>query len=164
MLYLLDANVLIDASRDYYPFDQVPEFWEWLVDEAKREHVKVPYENHQEIVVAKDHLSVWEKSYKSQILLNESVSSDLVQKVIVEGYAEDLNDEEIEKIGKDPILIAYALADIENRTVVTTEASKPRRRRANRHLPDVCRDFGVKCCGPFEYTRKLNFTTQWKTR
>lgn len=27
MLYLLDANVLITASRLYYPVDQVPEFW-----------------------------------------------------------------------------------------------------------------------------------------
>ena len=27
MLYLLDANVLIDASRYYYPIQRVPEFW-----------------------------------------------------------------------------------------------------------------------------------------
>jgi len=31
MLYLLDANVLIDANRDYYPIARIPEFWEWLV-------------------------------------------------------------------------------------------------------------------------------------
>lgn len=31
MLYLLDANVLIDANRDYYPISRVPEFWDWLV-------------------------------------------------------------------------------------------------------------------------------------
>lgn len=32
MLYLLDANVIIDANRDYYPLERVPEFWAWLVD------------------------------------------------------------------------------------------------------------------------------------
>jgi hypothetical protein len=27
MLYLLDANALIDAHRDYYRIGRVPEFW-----------------------------------------------------------------------------------------------------------------------------------------
>lgn len=31
MLYLLDANTLIDANRDYYGLDSVPQFWEWLI-------------------------------------------------------------------------------------------------------------------------------------
>lgn len=35
MLYLLDANVLIDANRDYYPLDRVPEFWEWLEHQGR---------------------------------------------------------------------------------------------------------------------------------
>lgn len=29
-LYLLDANILIDANRDYYPVEAVPEYWAWL--------------------------------------------------------------------------------------------------------------------------------------
>ena len=41
MLYLLDANVLIDANRDYYPLERVPEFWDWLLDRAARQHVKI---------------------------------------------------------------------------------------------------------------------------
>ena len=32
VLYLLDANVLIDANRDYYPVARVPEFWDWLLE------------------------------------------------------------------------------------------------------------------------------------
>ena len=34
--------------------------------------------------------------------------------------------------------------------------------RANRHIPDVCRDLNVGCCGPFAFTRALNFTTGWR--
>lgn len=30
MAYLLDANVMIDAKRRYYPFDVCPAFWDWL--------------------------------------------------------------------------------------------------------------------------------------
>lgn len=160
MLYLLDANVLIDAERDYYSPDQVPEFWEWLVYVSEQGLVKVPYEIYMEISQGNDELSHWTKRFRQQILLDESVQPVLVRRVIYEGYANDLNDEEIEK---DPILLAYAMADLGSRTVVTTEVSKPRRIRANRHIPDVCRDLSIDCCGPFVYTRKLNFTTKWKS-
>ena len=50
MLYLLDANVLIDANRDYYPLGRVPEFWEWLVDRASRHQVKIPLDMYEEIL------------------------------------------------------------------------------------------------------------------
>ena len=41
LLYLLDANVLIDANRDYYPNGRVPEFWDWLVARATQQQVKI---------------------------------------------------------------------------------------------------------------------------
>ncbi len=44
MLYLLDANVLITAHRDYYPVRRVPEFWDWLQHYAAAGTVKVPSE------------------------------------------------------------------------------------------------------------------------
>ncbi len=36
MSYLLDANVFIEASRRYYGFDLVPQFWDWLIDAHSR--------------------------------------------------------------------------------------------------------------------------------
>ncbi len=30
MSYLLDANVFIDAKRNYYGFDFCPAFWDWI--------------------------------------------------------------------------------------------------------------------------------------
>ena len=47
MLYLLDANVLIDADRDYYPLERVPEFWDWLVDGGVKGRVKIPLEMYE---------------------------------------------------------------------------------------------------------------------
>jgi hypothetical protein len=49
MLYLLDANVLITASRLYYPIDQVPEFWSWLQHQAACGFAKIPLEVMEEI-------------------------------------------------------------------------------------------------------------------
>ena len=44
----------------------------------------------------------------------------------------------LKKLGETRFSSRYALADTHGRrTVVTTEGSKPSRKRANRHLPDV---------------------------
>ena len=83
---------------------------------------------------------------RDAILLDEEPDVGLVRKVIEQGYAADLSDEEVEQLGRDPFLVAYALAVLDQRCVVTTEASRPSRRRQNRHLPDVCQTLGVKCC------------------
>ncbi len=161
MLYLLDANVLIEANRQYYPLPRVPEFWEWLVHVGEQAQVKVPLEFYEEVIVGTDALASWLKNHKRQMLLNEEVRVELVARVTAQGYASDLNDEEIEKIGRDPFLIAYGLADINRRCVVTTEHSKPSQSRANRKLPDVCDDFNVRCCDTFKFLRELDFKTHW---
>ncbi|MEJ0015788.1 MAG: DUF4411 family protein [Acetobacteraceae bacterium] len=41
-LYLLDANVLIQAHEDYYPVDRIPQLWAWLLQMAARNIIKVP--------------------------------------------------------------------------------------------------------------------------
>jgi hypothetical protein len=97
-LYLLDANVLITANRDYYSTN---------------------------------------------------------------GYAHDLDETELEEVGRDPFLIAYAVVDRDNRVVVSIEASAPAKKRANRRVPDVCKDNGVSVCNTFTMLRDLGFTTAW---
>ncbi len=163
MLYLLDANVLIDANRDYYSIDRVPEFWEWLIDVGSSGHVKIPLEVYEEIKEGKDDLAKWIKESQASevLLLLEEVDVSLVSHVTDEGYAPDLTDDDVEKIGRDPFLIAYALANQMERCVVTTEVSKPKKQRANRHLPDVCNSLKVLWCNTFEFIRTLNFSTSW---
>ena len=127
MLYLLDANVLIDANRDYYSLERVPEFWEWLENGGVNGHVKIPLEVYEEISDGKDELADWSKQVqiKAALLLQEEVEVSLVSNATDQGYASDLTDDEVVKIGRDPFLIAYALRDAESRCVVTTEVSKP---------------------------------------
>ena len=159
MLYLIDANVLIDANRDYYPIRRVPQFWDWLVAMGQQELVKVPLEIYEEIIVGSDALTTWLKDNKNAILLDESVSANLVANIVDRGYANDLTDDELLKMGNDPFLIAYALADRNRRCVVSTEASKPSRVRANRYIPDVCDDFDILCIDTFQLIRTLDFRT-----
>ena len=161
LLYLLDANVLIDANRDYYPLTRVPEFWEWLLHQAALERIAVPLEISEELTEGSDVLSAWIRDHRQALVLQESVREELVAEVTSLGYADNLDDEEIEKLGRDPFLIAYALADRAGRCVVTTEASRPTL-SANRHIPDVCLSLGVRCRNTFQLLRELNFSTRWK--
>jgi rRNA-processing protein FCF1 len=165
LLYLLDANVLIDANRDYYPIERVPEFWEWLENVGENGHVKIPLEVYEEISEGKDKLANWAKQeqIKIALLFQEEVDVSLVSYATDHGYASDLTDDEVETIGRDPFLIAYALKNKAGRCLVTTEVSKPKRLRANRHLPDVCADLGVRCYNTFEFLRALNFSTKWNS-
>ena len=117
MLYLLDASILITANNSYYPVESVPEFWEWLLHMAQQGYVKIPVEIFEEINDGpnngeKDLLYGWvqELDVKSAFLLDESVDVALVQKAITMGYATNLTDTELEQLGRDPFLVAYAMA------------------------------------------------------
>lgn len=72
MTYLLDANVLIDASNSYYSFDICPGFWEALsqvksvisIDKVKDEIVEVKKEMVRvegKVEEIKDRLAEWAK-------------------------------------------------------------------------------------------------------
>jgi hypothetical protein len=169
LIYLLDANTLIDAKRDYYPIDRVPEFWNWLVYQGQQDVIKIPIEVYEEFSDTKDKdgnkdaLATWaeEVEVKEALLFKEEAEQDLVARITYGGYVANPSDDELEKMGRDPFLLSYALKDIQNRCVVTTETSKPSRQGANRHVPDVCRDFGIPCINNFQMIKKLNFSTNW---
>lgn len=169
MLYLLDANTLIDAKRDYYPIDRVPEFWDWLIFHGQRGNIKIPIEVYEEFSDTKDQdgkkddLATWaeETEVKKALLFEEEVQQDLVARITYGGYTSNPTDDELKKIGRDPFLLSYALQDLKNRCIVTTEVSKPKRQGANRQIPNVSNDFGIRCINTFKLTREMNFSTNW---
>lgn len=167
MIYLLDANVLITAHHLYYPVDAVPEFWAWLAYQGETGNVKMPIETFEELKdgsndADRDLLYAWiqEDAHKAAILFEGNVEPRFVQQV-TDQYAPDLTDAELETIGRDPFLIAHALAEPGNRCVVTTEVWKQRQRQ-NRHIPNVCEDVGVQWCDTFAMLRALQFSTRWR--
>lgn len=167
-LYLLDANVLITANRDYYSMEMVPVFWEWLLHMAECGSVKMPIETLEEVrdgggKAKKDALVTWlnRPDVYGKLVLQEEAVPEIVASVIAKGYAPDLDETELEAIGRDPFLIAYAVADRENRVVVSIEGSAPAKKRANRRVPDVCLDNDVSVCNTFTMLRALRFTTAW---
>jgi hypothetical protein len=106
VLYLLDADTLIRADSTYYSLKRFPVFWQWLKFNGVKDNLKIPLEQYEEIVAGTGELVEWltTDDTKTALLLAEDVDPDLVAKVIAGGYAADLDEAEIEKIGRDPFL------------------------------------------------------------
>jgi hypothetical protein len=170
LLYLLDANTLIHAKNLYYPFQRVPEFWEWLIHKGEEGAIKVPPEIHDEISdkgtprERRDDLALWSESpeFLEHLLLDEEVDQVQVAQITYGGYTPTPTEDDLEKMGNDPFLLAHANLDPEHRVVVTTEVSKPKRQGANRHIPDVAKTFGIRCINTFQMIHELDFSTGWK--
>ena len=160
MQHILDANVLINADRDYYPIEGIPQFWNWLVVQGRQGNIKILQETRDEIT-GDNVLNNWlKKPEVVEDLIVEHDSLSLVKRVIRLGYDLDALDEDhVQKLGRDPILIAYALHDVPNRRIVIDEVSKPSKTFANRKIPDVCRKLKVPCSNGFALYRALNFNT-----
>lgn len=166
-MILLDSSVLMTAHHNYYPIDRVPEYWDWLLHQFTTGKAKIPLEIYEEIKDGPDDeddlLFEWisRENVKRVMILAEEVDMRLFQRVVETGYAPDLTDKEVEELGRDPFLIAYGLVNPVGRAVSTAEVSKPRRLRQNRHVPDVCRDFEIRCIDQFAFGRELDFSTKW---
>jgi Domain of unknown function (DUF4411) len=163
LLYLLDADTLITGDRKAYPLRRFPIFWEWLRYQGAAGNVKVPVEQFEEVTSGRGDLVDWllVEETKNALLFDQDADPALVAEVTLHGYG-NLDEDEIELVGRDPFLISYAVAARGNRTVVSFEVSAPGRQRARRKIPDVCRTLGVPCCTLFEMIDALDFTTDWR--
>ena len=57
--YLLDANVFMAASRLHYGLDFCPAFWEWLIDNNKKDRVFSIERIADEVQAGDDALAQW---------------------------------------------------------------------------------------------------------
>ncbi len=172
MVYLLDANVLITAHDEYYPIDRFSPFWDWIIDHAKQGTIKMPFEMMAEVKAGQpkrdaqnqdDELLFWlrRNNHEKDLLLNASADQVDVNRVFREGYELPRPSlDELNKIRKDPLLIAYAMAR-QGPTIVTLEAKQENAtdemQRHKRKIPFVCRKLGIRSIDTFVLIRELDF-------
>lgn len=163
MLYLLDANTLINAHRTWYALNRVPEFWRWILHHAEAGSVKVPSEIYAEVEGGTDDLAAWMKNADHKTLLRLTDEADLAKvQTVLAKYGDPLSEADMIKIGRDPFLIAAAVGHAD-RCVVTAEVSRPSKQGANRKVPNVCDDCGVLWQSPVDFINDLDFTTNWES-
>ncbi len=166
--FLLDANVLISASRLYYASDLVPTFWEILSQKAEEKRfilldiVRDEIDRGQE----QDVLKNWLDKIESKLEICNHVERDIIVK-----YAEIMqyiqtcgyyNEKGLHEWARndiaDPWLIATAAA--KGYTVVTFEESAGNLSKKNKSgrvkIPDIAKHFGVKVHNLYYMMRQLN--------
>ncbi len=118
----------------------------------------MPRQIYDEVASSPDLLGQWLRrpDIRKAIILAEATNMAIVQTVITQGYAPDLDDIELMSLTRDPFLIAAALAG-SDRIVATREVSKRTQQRAKRKVPDVCATMGIECINDYELWRRLDF-------
>lgn len=158
-MYIVDANVFIQAANSYYAFDIVPGFWTWIEGRLGDDLFTISPVT-DEILKQKDELSTWidETADPSWILPVDDEKTqmqmpEITQHCVDYGYKPS----GISKFlsGADPWVIARAKRD--NWTVVTQEISQPETRKRVK-IPDVCDNLGVENMLVFDMLRKLGFS------
>lgn len=157
-IFLLDANVLMTAARQYYAFDIVPGFWAALGRQALNGELRSIDKVHEEINQGKDDLVSW----VNRTFMNYFFRTDTVE--ILERYTEIITwaqaqnrytqavKQDFARFGHaDPWLVAYA--SVHGCVIVTLEKQDPHTKKKI-PLPNICDVFGVQWINTFDMLRR----------
>lgn len=153
MVYLLDANVFMQAKNLHYGFDFCPAFWDWLIDRNAAGRVFSIEKVGDEINAGDDELSEWAEQRGPGFFLPPDASV-AAQFSNVSAWA---TSQQFEPAAfntflqvADYYLVAHALA--QGMAVVTHEIAANTRKRMK--IPNACIGPGVRCFTPYEMLRR----------
>jgi len=157
LVYVLDANVFIEAARRYYAFDLRTRFWDILSQHADNEVVESVDRVKKELDKEKDELTEWANSSFSRAFRSTDKEDVIASygKVMtwVQGQPQFSSAAKADFAeGADGWLVAYAMT--KGRIVVTHEVPAPEARRKV-PIPNVCQQFGVRYMDTFAMLRQL---------
>lgn len=156
-LFLLDANIFIQANRVNYPIEVFPGFWEWLDQENAAGLVKSIQPVYKEIAAGNDILAEWVKARNSQdwfLSVDDAETqiafAEIANWVMAQSqkYKEAIRSDFLQVA--DPWLIAKAMSS--NAYIVTHESNDPLNRRKVL-IPVVCEEFGVNFINTMDLMR-----------
>lgn len=158
MIYLIDANILIQAKNLHYGMDFCPAFWEFIDKKAPSSSIASIEFVYNEIVDGADELAMWIEDRKDYIHFLNLDDDDTQNKFIeIANYVNSngFGQAHIDKFlsGADPWLIAKA--SVLDATIVTHEVLVNGHGIKKVKIPNICDAFGVKYTNPFEMIRNL---------
>ncbi|MDE3226391.1 MAG: DUF4411 family protein [Nitrospirota bacterium] len=156
-VYVLDANVFIQAARRYYAFDLAPRFWDSLVSHAANGQIRSIDRVKQELERGNDELAEWiETNFGNAVVSTDE--ADIIQifgEIMVwmqaQGQYTDAAKADFAS-GADGWLVAYG--KVKGCVVVTHEVLNPDIKRKV-PIPNVCQAFDVPFIDTFEMLRRL---------
>ena len=163
-VYVLDSNFFIQAHRVHYPIDVAAGFWNKVKQLAIQGKVISIDKVKKELYNKNDVLETWCKSNLPEDFFKDT-------SVVTEAYARVVNwavsknhhylpralAEFLDADEADAFLVAYCLADPDNRYIVTQEISEPTRQNKVK-IPDVCIGLNIRYYNTIEMFRQLGET------
>jgi hypothetical protein len=157
MIYLLDANAFMEASRLYYGFDVAPGFWNWLGGPGLNGNVASVKSVKDEITSGIGDLVTWANSLPASFWLVDTAAS-AAELANLAAWANHPNriyrSEAVAEFMGSADLRVIAQAAAINATVVTREVPAPQSQRRIK-IPDACDQNGVAWTDPFTAYRTL---------
>ena len=150
-VYLLDANVFIQAKNLHYGFDFCPAFWHWLERENAARRVFSIERVGDEILAGDDELAEWTRQRPGLFLRPDTAVLPSLAAV----------SEWVQDAGYEPSGVAtffqiadyyfVAQAHAHRYVIVTHEVFSPSPKKIK--IPNVCIGVGVKYVNPYEMLR-----------
>jgi hypothetical protein len=163
-IYIADSNFFIQAHRVSYPLDVAFSFWNKVKQLANSGKIISIDKVKDELFDKNDALEEW-------CILNlpddffKDTSTEMVAYSKVINWAVSKSDhflpnainEFLDSNEADAFIVAYALADSNNRIVVTQEISEPYRKNKVK-IPDACHGLNVQYVNMMDMFRQLGET------
>ena len=148
-VYVVDSNFFIQAHRVSYPLDIAFSFWNKVKNELYDKNDVL--EDWCKVNLPEDFFKSTDgimAEYKKVIAWSLSMRHHYLPNALNEFLAAD---------EADAFLVAYSLADNENRIIVTHEISQPDRRNKVK-IPEACVPFNVRYLNTIEMLREIGET------
>ena len=163
-MYIIDANIFIDAGKKFYPNDIFPSFWERLSEPQLLDRTYMIRSVYNELIKGNDEVSFWVDHH-----MRDKLVEDVNDAVVLKKWAEIIqfvssSDSYKKQAARtwskhtvaDPWLIA--VASINDWTIVTNEQSgnpHPGGQSARAKIPDVCNHFKVHYINHLDWLREI---------
>jgi len=157
-VYVLDANVFIEAARRYYAFDIAPKFWDSLIQHAANGVIEsIDRILELELNKGKDELAEWANGDFTHAFHSTNEHDVIESYARVMTWVQDQSqytDAAKAEFANEPDgwLVAYAMA--KGRIVVTHEVPAPDA-KCRVPIPNVCEAFDVNYVDTFKMLRDL---------
>lgn len=153
-MYLIDANVLIEAKNRYYAFDIAPGFWAWL-DRAYELSVACSVDAvRDELLAGNDELADWARTNDAFFRPIDQGATRHFGELTAWARSRNFTRAALADFtgnNADYLLVAYAREH--QHTVVTHERSDPNA-RTRVFIPDACLAMGVGTIDTFRMLRQ----------
>ncbi len=163
-IYVLDANVFVQAHRRHYAFDICPGFWDCLIHHHQAARL-VSVDRVRDEILAGDALEAWVKNSAPKTLFASTADAvvaanfgAMVQWVQAEQQFKAEAKAEFAQVA-DGWLAAYAKAHPDHVVVTHEEFSPDAKKRVP--LPNVCKQFGVDYIDTFAMLKELRARFHW---